>query len=466
MFEDEDEENNDGNFNEYLDRFERSLKGEPIGFVDSDQIEILIDHYLMNGMYSKASSCADLGIQLFPFNNLFYLRKAQAISAQGLLREALELLSQIEKTETASCEFFLTKAAIFSQLRDSKRAIKYFKEALSLSEKEDRDEIYLDLAMEYESQNDFQSAIGILLEAVRLNPQNEGAIYELAYCYDQISDFERAIECYSNFIDENPYSFTAWYNLGNAYSKLENYEKAIWAYDYCLIINEEFSPAYFNLGNAYLSTEKYNLAIENFEKCMEIDGEDGLALCYVGECYEQLENYDLAKHYYYRSIEFIPDLPEAWLGLGIVADLEENTIEGIRLIEKAIALDPENSSFYHVLAGAFEKIEAVDKANEAYLQSLELDNSNDEVFTDYIDFLIESTFIKEAYSFAETFPVDPKIEFEKNLALVNLNLLTGRKEEAVLLLIACIEEDAERAKKIFSLYPDLENDQNIVHLFP
>ena len=466
MFEEDDEDVNDGNFNEYLDRFERSLKGEPIGFIDSDQIEILIDHYLMNGMYSNANSCADLGIQLFPFNNLFFLRKAQAISAQGMLREALELLAQIEKTESGSCEFFLTKAAIFSQLRDSKRAIKYFKEALSLSEKEDRDEIYLDLAMEYESQNDFSSAIATLLEAVRLNPQNEGAIYELAYCYDQISDFERAIECYSNFINENPYSFTAWYNLGNAYSKLENYERAIWAYDYCLIINEEFSPAYFNLGNAFLSTEKFNLAIENFEKCMEIDGEDGLALCYIGECYEQLENYELAKHYYYRSIEFIPDLPEAWLGLGIVADLEENTIEGIRLIEKAIALDPENGSFYHVLAGAYEKTEAIEKANEAYLQSLELDNNNEEVLTDYTDFLLENNFLKEALSFVETFPVGPKLEFEKKLVLVNLCWLSGRKQDAQFLLIGCIDEDAARAKKIFSLYPDLEREQNIINLFP
>jgi hypothetical protein len=75
MFEDEDEEINDGNFNEYLDRFERSLKGESSGFIDSDQIEILIYHYMMNGMYYKANICADLGKQLFPFNKLFFKLK-------------------------------------------------------------------------------------------------------------------------------------------------------------------------------------------------------------------------------------------------------------------------------------------------------------------------------------------------------------------------------------------------------
>lgn len=465
MFEDDDE-NYDGNFNEYLERFEKSLKGEPIGYIDSDQIEILIDHYLMNGMYSKASACADLGIHLFPYNSLFLLRKAQAISAQGQLKRALDLLAQMEKIEQAGCEFFLTKAAIFSQLKDSKRAIKYFKEALAQSDLEDKDEIYLDLAMEYENQGDFHTATRILKEAIRLNPQNEGAIYELAYCYDQLADFNSAIECYSNFINENPYSFTAWYNLGNAYSKLENFEKAIWAYDYCLIINENFSPAYFNLGNAYLSNDKFQLAIENFEKCMEIDGEDGLALCYIGECYEQLENYELAKHYYNRCIEFIPELPEAWLGLGIVADLEGNTLEGIKMINKAIELDPENHSFYHVLAGAYEKNNDFELANEAYLYSLLLENGNEEVLTDYIDFLLENNYYHEALLFLNQHQVSEKIKFEKELLLFNVLWLLGRRDEALERMAFCISEDGERAKKIFSLYPNLKNESIIVTLFP
>ncbi len=464
MFDDENDEY-EGNFNEDLERFEKSLSGEPVGFIDSDQIEYIIDHYLINGMYSKAVIAADLGINQFSFNPLFYLRKAQAISAMGQLKEAMDLLSLVEKMEIPSCEFYLTKAAIFSQLKDSKRAIKYFKEALNLSEKEDKDEIYLDLAMEYESSGDFQAAIAILKDAIKSNAHNEGAIYELAYCYDQISDIDNAIKCYSDFIDENPYSFTAWYNLGNAYSKLDNFEKAVWAYDYCLLINEDFSPAYFNLGNAYLSLEKYQLSIDNFEKCMEMDGEDGLALCYIGECYEQLENYDLAKHYYHRSIEFIPDLPEAWLGLGIVADLEGNTLEGIKLIEKAIELDPSNGSFYHVLAGAYEKNNQLEETKEAYLFSLELENSNEEALTDFIDFLIENNAQNEAFDFISEHKVSNKLEFTKELIIINLLYLKNQIEEASFRLVICIQNDENEAKKIFTLYPNLKNESIFVNLF-
>ena len=43
-------------------------------------------------------------------------------------------------------------------------------------------------------------------------------------------------------------------------------------------------------------------------------------------------------------------LPDAWLGLGIVEDMEGNTQEGLTLILKASELDPNNPSIYHVLA--------------------------------------------------------------------------------------------------------------------
>jgi len=198
---------------------------------------------------------------------------------------------------------------------------------------------------------------------------------------------------------------------------------------------------------------------------MALDGEDGLALCYIGESHEQLGNYELAKHYYHRSIEFVPELPEAWLGLGIVSDLEGNTQEGIQLINKAISLDPSNGSFYHVLAGAFEKIEDWDQANDAYILSLELDPNNEEALCDYIGFLLELDKLLDAQLFLEEFEIPENMRLISNLLKTNLLWKLGRQQEAIDLLIPCIAENEEKAKEIFSLYPDLENESKIVNLF-
>jgi tetratricopeptide (TPR) repeat protein len=463
MFDDEEDDFQDNSLNEDLESFEGYLKGGSIGFMDSDRLEALIDHYLINSQYNKAKACAEHAISQFSYNQLFYLRKAQAISAMGQLKEALHILTQIEKWESPSMEFLLTKASIFSQIKDSKNAIKFFREALSMSEPEDRDEIYLDLAMEYENMNDYRSAVQVLKEAIKSNPHNEGAIYEIAFCYDQLGEYSSAIQCYSDYIDENPYSFTAWYNLGNAYSKIENFEKAIWAYDYCILINEDFGPVHFNLGNAYMSQEKFLLAIECFHKCMEIDGDDPMALCYIGEAHEQLSELELARHFYRRSLELAPMLPDAWLGLGIIEDLEGKTKEAIVLIHKAAELDPENAGIYHVLAGAYEKLDDLVQAEEFYQLSLALDPSDEECLTNFVELISERS-VKEGLDYINDFIDNVGGNKIAPVLRVNLLWLTGNKQLAIEAFGACVMSDRKKAKELFEINPELLKVEEFIHL--
>lgn len=465
MFDDDDESDafQDGELRGDLELFEKFLQGQSIGFIDSDRWESMIDHFLIAGQYSKALACAEEALTQFSYNATLRLRKAQAYSATGKLKEAVNLLNELEREGFASMEILLTKASVFSQLKDSKNAIKYFRAALAEAASEDRDEIYLDLAMEYQNVGETQRAIAILKEAIKENPNNEGAIYELAYCYDQEGDFDASIKCYSDFIDDNPYSFTAWYNLGNAYAKIENAEKAAWAYDYCILINDDFGPAYFNLGHTHLSMDHYTTAIKYFEKCMELDGEDPLAMCYIGECYEQLGELKRAKEYYQKSLESAPMLPDAWLGLGIVEDLEGNTREGLVLIQKAAELDPENASVYHVLAGAYEKLDEIDSALENYQLSLALDPTDEDCLLNYIQ-LVSQNSVQMAYDVLDSFDVMEGANDLTEVIRVSLLWKLGRKKESLALFKKCLLTDREKALDIFDFHPALKNVSEFVLL--
>ena len=464
MFDDEDDDDfSDKYLNDDIEQFEAHLKGNSIGFIDSDRLEALIDHYIINGQYAKARTASEIGISHFSYNNIFLLRKAQAMSGIGLLNDALEIINLLEKTEIASTEIYLTKAALFSQLRDARNAIRYFRMAMDVCEPEDRDEIYMDMAMEFQNINQFKEAIEVLKEALKFNNQNEGALYEIAYCYDHMGDYTQAIKCYSDFIDENPYSFTAWYNLGNAFSKLENYDKAIWAYDYSILINSEFGPAHFNLGNAYLSQEKYHKAIEHFHECMRLDGDDAMALCYIGEAHEQLNEFELAKHFYRKSLELAPMLAEAWLGLGIIDDLEGKTKEGIILIQKALEIDPLNAGIFHVLAGAYEKIEEKELAIEHYEKSLELDSTDEDCLSDYISLLTEISPI-DAFRKLQAFNSENNTNPISKILEVNLYWILGQRDNAKRLFVDCLQEDEKKAKSIFEINPDLLDDQDFLNL--
>jgi tetratricopeptide (TPR) repeat protein len=455
---DNEEDSFDGYLKKDIERFELFLQGQDLGYLDGDRLEALIDHYLISSQYQKAIKCAEYALTLFSFEPVFHLRLAQALSTCGKLNEALNVINGIDQSFGHECEFNLTKASLFSQLKDSKGAIRYFKESLKHASEEEKDEIFLDLAMEYENANDHDKAIEVLKQAILLNPGNEGAIYELAYCYDRLGDNENAIKSYSDFIDENPYSYTSWYNLGNAYSKKEDYEKAVWAYDYCLLINPDFGAGHFNLGNAYLSQEKYRLAIEQFLKCMEVDGDDPVALCYIGECYEQLNELSLARMFYQRSIDMAPMMADAWLGMGIVMDLEGKTFEALAFLLKALELDPKNPSYYHVLAGAYEKLNELELADENYLICLKMEPSDEECLDNYMESLLEtrpldaSAFILE---FEEKYGLNPRTP----LWITNVYWHLGQKTESLYYFRAFFEKDPVAAIEIFDLNPDLKKEK-------
>jgi len=139
MFDDEDEEYNDSSLNEDLEHFEEHLKGNSLRFIDSDRLEGIIDHYLIQGQYNKAKIAAEFGIYQFAYNPLFRLRKAQALGGIGLLQEALDLVQQLERQELFSAELFLTRASIHAQQREHKLANKYFEKALEYSDAAEQD---------------------------------------------------------------------------------------------------------------------------------------------------------------------------------------------------------------------------------------------------------------------------------------------------------------------------------------
>jgi tetratricopeptide (TPR) repeat protein len=156
-------------------------------------------------------------------------------------------------------------------------------------------------------------------------------------------------------------------------------------------------------------------------------------------------------------------LPDAWLGMGIVVDLEGNTIEALTMIHKAAELDPENAGIYHVLAGAYEKINNLELANEYYLLSLELDDLDEECLTNYVQLKLEHSLL-EAFQFLTDFTEQHSGNKIIPLLKINLLWLQGKKEEALFSFAVYAGMNKEKAKEIFEINPSLKDVQEFVTL--
>lgn len=467
MFED-DEDNEEylgSHIGEYINRFESFLKGQSTYFFDSDEMEVIIDHYLVIGEYEKAIDACDYALSCFPSKKIFILRKAQAYSSKGSLKEAIDLLHYSDNFKEIPIEFYLTKASIFSQLKNSEMAIKYYKLAIQLSDPKDCDEIFLDIAMEYQYKGDYKSAIQILEEALKTNPLSEPTLYELAFCHDFVGDWDKAIQCYNNYLNENPYSYTAWYNLGNILLKKGNSQKAIEAYEYSVAIEESFSSVYFNLGNAYLISEELEKAEESFRKCIDTEGEDAIVCCFLGESLERQGKLEEAKEIYMKALSIDTNAADAWLGIGIIADLEGFTKKGIELILKAISIEPENDDYYHILGNAYSKINEWEEAEKSFLKTIDYNPENGEVIKDLYLVYYNSGQWKKILPFLESFQINEFNEFTLHLLYVHYLWNNNREEEAIILLQTCIQKDLSKTKLILNWFDDFNHEPIIMSLF-
>jgi tetratricopeptide (TPR) repeat protein len=463
MFDEEENDEDDGlfdaRFHSELERFEQMLSEKTVVYFDAEVLEQIIEHFIINNQLKKGLKAVNFGKKQHPSNSVFDLRKAQILSTSGQLKERLLILQEIEKSEPYNPEVYITKASVFSQLRDHSNAIKYFEKAIELSEEfgyqEELEEIRFDLAMEYESILNFQKAIKVFEEILAKNEQNEAAIYEVAYCYERTGNFDKCIEYYTKYIDNNPYSFTAWYNLGNIYFLKENIEKAIWAYDYSIIINEDFASAHFNLGNIFMQTQAYDKALEAYLKCAEIDGNDGLTLSYLGEAYERLERYDEAMECYQKSKDLNPELAEPWLGIGIILELQGDVKQSLNFLHQAVQLQPENANYRLVYGETLFKNERAIEAESELERAVQLD-------PEYSEAIVLLAKIKASYSIAEAFDFLfslEKLEELDNEVRIMLSIMywqLGQKTESILLFKKELLEDSEAAKTLFLYFPEAE----------
>jgi tetratricopeptide (TPR) repeat protein len=237
----------------------------------------------------------------------------------------------------------------------------------------------------------------------------------------------------------------------------------VWAYDYSILVFDEFAPAHFNMGNAFLTLGKYHQAIERFKVAMELDGDDAMALCYLGEAHEQLQEYDLAKNYYHLSLELEPELPEAWLGLGIISDIEGKTKEGIVLLKKALSFDLNSASIHLVLANAYHKSNERELAETHFLKSLSLDALDSESLSDYVFFVMEES-VQDALKYLE----ENQHEMEQNSVflqmLVHVLVTLKKFKEAALIFSSIVATNIEQAKELLEWNPKLLNRKEFVNL--
>ncbi len=200
-----------------------------------------------------------------------------------------------------------------------------------ITEREDVDIAYTNLAKMYYEQDRLKEALQVLELALERLPSNYGVILtyvsylNLAGRYDDVIQILDAKQLPQ--MENDP---EIWNYLGLAYSAKGDYEKAISALELSLTLDNEFAYAYRSLASVYLSRyfkekDKEDLmkSIGNFERAIEFEPEFAAAYNSLGVAYKENNQTEEAIRCWEKAYEFRPDVGYPLLNLGL-AYLERN----------------------------------------------------------------------------------------------------------------------------------------------
>jgi len=190
-----------------------------------------------------------------------------------------------------------------------------------------------------------QSELDAALQAVRKQPKNPVAHYNLGVAYANDDQHEKAVEAFQQAIRLNPKFAEAYYSLGMSYEALEYYVDAVRALKEALRLNPKLPDLQLNLG---------------------------LLLSKAGQHQEAIKML--------RAIRVDKDSLNYFCTIGTVALKSDSTIhDAIEAFEHALRLKPDSLLLYQLLGDAYRKAKRYADAVHAYEQILAKDPTNDSI---------------------------------------------------------------------------------------
>jgi tetratricopeptide (TPR) repeat protein len=446
-----------------VERYESMLHRNDHLFFDVEEFEHIIEHYLEENEPRKAQEVLSYAYQQHPNSPDLLFCEAHVLMNLGKLNKALEVLDTIGRVEPFNEDVHLHKAGIYSQLRNYRRAVEHYKRALDLAD-EGLDEIYLDLAFEYENLESLDLAIDCLKKALEINPENEAVLYELSYCFELADAHRSAVAYFREFTDEHPYSFVAWYNLGAALARLDRTEESNEALDLCMAIDDRFTSAYFAKARNLLIQGKFEQAIECYNETITIDGPQAVTFSYIGECYEKMERFEQALIHYDQALAIDPNWVDAWIGRGVVKDVQGRAAESIKDLEVAIKLAPEHGDAWFYLANSLGRVGRFDDALGAYTTLNTLEPESLDGWLDHADLLMNVKGPEAALKKLVEGEVVHKLNGRFRYRKVSYLLRSGREQDGLLELEEALMADHAGHDQLLTHYPEALQMPQVIHL--
>ncbi len=135
---------------------------------------------------------------------------------------------------------------------------------------------------------DPQRVVDLMEQAVKLEPNNPGYLYNLGWIYDQIGDKAKSTELYQRAIQASALSFEAMNNLALIYGEAGQPDRALPLLEKAIQTDPENEVAYFNMASYHVRRHDWRAALQNYDRVLQLNPMNVEASTEKGRIYLEL----------------------------------------------------------------------------------------------------------------------------------------------------------------------------------
>lgn len=317
----------------------------------------------------------------------YLYRLGAAFSKDKRYKLATRVFERIVGREPQTVEGWLDLATHYLQMKDTDKAVGVLEQASSAMP--DSLNLALALASTLERADRDEEATRVYERLAERGVVDTDLFFYWGIHHEEAGRWDEAIDAYRHGVVAQPDEPRLYIRWGIALSRQERWHEATERYTRAVAIDSTAADAHLHLGVALDRTGRHDEAIEHLDTARRFEPTSTTVLFYLGSVLERAARQTGSEDYFQRAVDSFEDLIEAspedayalnYLGY-MFAERGIRLDEAVALLERAIAIEPDNTAFFDSIGWAHFRLGQLQIA-EQYLRKamaqMLIDNDGDE----------------------------------------------------------------------------------------
>jgi tetratricopeptide (TPR) repeat protein len=350
----------------------------------------------------------------------------------GFAMEMEHTRQEMARNQAAMDHFI--RGATADKMEDYYRAVFEYQEALEADP--DSPFLYVALAQDYVLLNKTPQAMGLLAQALDIDPNYKPALELRAGLLVNTINWPEALLLYERLakIDTTEPEYVL--QLLQLYLRVGDFNRADIVYNKLVAIKGESEQLLLQVATVLLMSDSTQRALPYLQRLAEIDPTDAAVIYSLATLYIQAGDTALAQAGFERAAALRPDVARYWMGLAVFQIDKNDYAAACRTLEKAVGIVPDDADLWNflgtcqnhegetgaailslqealrldsttysslgVLALIYDQMDSVEKVIELYERAIELSDSAAVFLNNYAYTLAERAMdLKHAKAMAE-----------------------------------------------------------------